>query len=218
MNLALFDFDGTITHADTFVPFIHFSTRKARVRLGSALLSPLVVGHKLNMVPAKHVRVGAILVAFAGRAEAEVLEWGRRYAETLDRVVRPNALERLRFHQAQGDTVVVVSASLNPYLRPWCARVGVELICSELESRGGILTGRHASGDCSGETKARRVRERYVLDRFERVYAYGDTLEDVELLSLAHHPYFCWQELRDVAARTVSATAASIIRLRAAGA
>ena len=32
MNLALFDFDGTITVGDTFVPFVRFAMRRRRIR------------------------------------------------------------------------------------------------------------------------------------------------------------------------------------------
>ena len=31
MNLALFDFDGTITNADTFTPFVYCAVKAARL-------------------------------------------------------------------------------------------------------------------------------------------------------------------------------------------
>ncbi len=31
MNLALFDFDGTITSNDTWTPFMHFAVRPSRL-------------------------------------------------------------------------------------------------------------------------------------------------------------------------------------------
>jgi phosphatidylglycerophosphatase C len=42
MNLALFDFDGTITKGDTWTPFIRFAVRPARMLVGRVLLSPVV--------------------------------------------------------------------------------------------------------------------------------------------------------------------------------
>lgn len=33
MNIALFDFDGTITHTDTFTKFIFFATNKEMLSL-----------------------------------------------------------------------------------------------------------------------------------------------------------------------------------------
>ena len=46
----------------------------------------------------------------------------------------------------------------------------------------------------SGAEKARRIAERYPLDRYTTIYAYGDTSEDREMLSLAHKKYYRWQE------------------------
>src|SRR6185503_13334388 len=42
MNLALFDFDGTITHRDTFTPFLRFAVRPERMALARIFLSPLI--------------------------------------------------------------------------------------------------------------------------------------------------------------------------------
>lgn len=67
--------------------------------------------------------------------------------------------------------------------------MGVDVICPELEEEDGILTGRYRRGDCSGITKARRIRERYALSQFPVVYAYGDSAEDLDMLALAHRKY-----------------------------
>jgi len=58
-----------------------------------------------------------------------------------------------------------------------------------------VHTGRFLDGDCSGEEKARRVRARYVLGEYERIYAYGDTAEDHALLRLASTRYFRGREV-----------------------
>lgn len=192
MNLALFDFDGTITSRDTFKPFLYFAAPR-RVAF-AALLAPLVAAHRAGWVPTTRLRAAGAYVAFRGRGERELTELGAGYAQTLPALVRPEALDKIRWHQAEGDTVVVVSASLHPYLSVWCRTVGVELICTELEVRGGRLTGRYRGGDCTGHEKARRVRERYELARYPIIYAYGDTPEDAELLGLAHRRYYRWQE------------------------
>lgn len=195
MNLALFDFDGTITTADTFTPFIRYAAGRTRTIAGMALLSPMILGYELGLVPAPPMRAAAAHVCFRGRREAEVRELGARYSETLPRVVRPEALDKLRWHQANADAVIVVSASLDVYLRPWCESLGLALICTELEASSGTLTGRYAGGDCTGSEKARRVLARYDLRQYSTVYAYGDTTEDHELLGLANKRYLRWQEL-----------------------
>jgi phosphatidylglycerophosphatase C len=120
---------------------------------------------------------------------------GRNYAtEVLPNCLRSFALDRIHWHQRQGDEVVVVSAALDVYLVLWCDAVGVQYICTELEERNGRLTGRYHHGECSGRAKAQRIREQYDLRQFPIVYAYGDTNEDREMLDLAHRKYYRWAE------------------------
>ena len=97
--------------------------------------------------------------------------------------------------------MVIVSASLDVYLDPWCEAIGVERICTELDVRNGRLTGRYRQGDCSGQAKVRRIREQYDLSQYSVIYAYGDTSEDREMLELAHRRYCRWAEVDGPATR-----------------
>lgn len=198
MNLALFDFDGTITETDTFSPFLRFAVRRQRIVLGWLLLSPVVCGYRLGLIAANRARPIASRLALRGERADWIRQLGRRYAiEVLPGVIRTHALERIRWHRGQGDTVVTVSASLDAYLRPWCDSVGVDLLCTELEESDGRLTGRYCHGDCSGPAKRRRILERYDLSRYPIIYAYGDTDDDREMLELAHRRFYRWREIQD---------------------
>ncbi|MBX3726794.1 MAG: hypothetical protein KF823_12860 [Xanthomonadales bacterium] len=46
MDLALFDFDGTITHRETMPDFLRAAVRPARLAVGKLLFAPLVLGSK----------------------------------------------------------------------------------------------------------------------------------------------------------------------------
>ena len=196
MNLALFDFDGTITRGDTFRPFLRYAVRPPRVVVGLVPFVPVAVAYQLGLLSARQARPIASRFTFIGESADTVRDIGRRYAaDVLPRTIRPRALERIRWHQEQGDTVVVVSASLDAYLAPWCDSIGVERISTELEERNGRLTGRYCQGDCSGSTKTRLIRERYDLNRYPVIYAYGDTEDDRQMLELAHRRYYRWREM-----------------------
>jgi HAD superfamily hydrolase (TIGR01490 family) len=194
-NLALFDFDGTLTHADSFRPFLRYAASPGRLFWGTLVLTPMILGYKVGLIATPRMRAALVLACFRGRPVAEVEALGRRYAQTLSSLIRDEARARLRWHEQRGDEIVVVSASLDPYLKPWCDAHGFLLICSELASSGGVLTGRYLGGDCTGDEKARRVRARFDLEKYPVVYAYGDSHEDLPLLRLAHKPYFRWREL-----------------------
>jgi len=201
MNLALFDFDGTITVGDTFIPFLRFSASRSRAAIASLCFSPFLVAARAGLLSARTARPLAARFAFQGRRGAAVRGLGRVYAdEVLPSRVRRRALERLDWHKRQGDTIVVVSASLDAYLTRWCESIGVDVICTELEERGGRLTGRYVGGDCSGAEKVRRIRERYDLSRYSTIYAYGDSGDDREMLAVAHVRYYQWAPIDGVPA------------------
>ncbi|UUA73388.1 HAD family hydrolase [Cellvibrio sp. QJXJ] len=193
MNLALFDFDGTITNKDTFTAFVRFVTSPQRKVIGYVSLAPFILGYKAGVVSATRMRQLMVRVALSGMKTKKYHELGQIYCRRfLHTWLRKNALERIKWHLSSGDKVVIVSASLDGYLAPWCKSLGVELICSCLESKNDKLTGRYIEGDCTSSEKMRRILSSYSLDQFDKVYAYGDTQEDNEMLSLAHESYYQW--------------------------
>ena len=196
MDLALFDFDGTITTTDTWTPFMRLAVRPARIVAGQMLLAPVVVGYRLGLVSSSTGRRAAARVAFRGEDAAAVRRLGEHYAATiLPGRVRPEALERIAWHRSRGDQIVIVSASLDVYLLPWCRSLGLDCICTILEERGGRLTGRYLDGDCTQGEKVNRLRQRYELSRYAVVHAYGDSGEDREMLELAQRKFYRWKEI-----------------------
>lgn len=196
MNLALFDFDGTITHKETFADFLRFAIPRHRRVLGSALFPPLVIGYRLGLVSGIHIRKRLVAFGFRGLRAESMAHAGRRFSkEVLPMIVRSAALERIRWHQAQGDKVVVVSGALDVYLSPWCEQQGVELLCSSLHAENGVLSGRYQGLQCVRAEKCRRVRELCDPASFPVVYAYGDTVEDLDMLAMAQRKFYRWQEV-----------------------
>ena len=196
MNLALFDFDGTITSGDSWTPFMRFAVPRWRLAIGQSLLLPVIVGYRVGAISASRGREIAARVAFQGARVDVVRRKGAEYATaTLPGWVRPTALQRIAWHRSQGDQVVVVSAALDVYLVPWCQAHGLDVICTTLEERAGRFTGRYVEGDCSGGEKVRRIRERYALTQYATVYAYGDSGEDREMLECAHEKVYRWQPI-----------------------
>ena len=187
-DLALFDFDGTITTRETFPDLLVAATPRWRLIAGRVLLAPIVIAYRLGVLSGIRTRAALVRYAFSGLPAARVASAGAMLAATrLPALVRPQMQARIDWHRARGDTVVVVSGNLDLMLAPWCAAQGVALLCSTLEQLDGRLTGRYAGTQCAGDEKARRVHAAYPRQAFAQVYAYGDTDEDLALLRIADH-------------------------------
>ncbi|MFC6841751.1 HAD family hydrolase [Xanthomonas theicola] len=189
-SLALFDFDHTVTTGDSYSRFLRRVATPQQLARAKWSVGAWLAGYRLGLVPARAIRRRVTHVAFAGRAAAEIAAQADAYArQVLPTLLRPEMMQRIAWHHAQGHRIALVSGSLDLYLQPWCDEHGLELICNRLEQRAGRLTGRYADGDC-GPHKARLVRARYDVAAYPRVYAYGDSREDRPMLALAHERWY----------------------------
>lgn len=196
MNLALFDFDGTITTRDVYPGFLSYCSPRWRVVAGWVVLALPYLLMKRGWFSPKAMRLLAAFVGFFGASESHVRARGEAYArEVIATMLRPEAMARIDWHREQGDTIVVVSGSMDVYLEPFCRAHGLELVCNLPASRGGRLTGFFRERDCAGVGKVARLNARYDLSRYATIYAYGDTDEDRAMLGLAHQRWFRWEQV-----------------------
>ena len=196
MNLALFDFDGTITDHDMYSEFLRHTATPLRSIMATCLLTPFYLLYKMGWFPASKLRPMYSYVAFAHREQAILDSIGQDYADNIiPNYLRTNAMARIHWHKENGDNIVVVSASLDIYLKHWCEAHDIKLICSELAVHNGTITGYYASGDCSCETKSTKVRAVFDLQSYEKIFAYGDTNEDLAMLALADEKYMNWKKI-----------------------
>lgn len=189
--VAVFDFDGTITRGDSTTAFCRaaFPERLLPAILRSA---PSLAGYALGRVARQRLKESLLTTVLGGREEPEVRALGAAWAaRRLPGMVRPPALERLRWHQARGDRVVLASASLELLVEPWARTAGVhDVLASRLEVRDGRLTGRLAGRNCYGPEKVARLTALLGdLDGID-LYAYGDSRGDRELLAAARHAVY----------------------------
>lgn len=201
MNLALFDFDGTLTTRDVYPGFLQYCSPRWRVVAGWVVLALPYLGMKRGWVSPDWMRRVAAFVTFAGADAQRVRAAGERYArEVIPALLRPEALAKLEWHRAQGDRIVVVSGSMDCYLDAWCRARGIEVVCNQPASRHGRMTGFFATEDCANDGKVRRLRALLDPSAYPVVYAYGDTAADRAMLALAHRRWYRGEEITALAA------------------
>ncbi len=152
-TLALFDFDGTLYLHDSFTGFIFHALRKRHIVKRGLQILPWIQAYYLKLYPAHRMRPKLYASMFKDSDAEEILQLAQDYAQQLMLKLNPKLLEQLRQHQELGHAVVLVSASLDLYLKPACSYLNIDLICSEVEIKAGKLTGFYQTPDCSNEQK-----------------------------------------------------------------
>lgn len=187
MKLTLFDFDGTITTDDSLLKFIRFVVGDTKFIIGLIALSPTLTLYKLKLIPNYKAKQKMLSYFFKGCSEEYFRKVANEYSlNHIDKILRPKAMEKIQWHKEQGHKAVVVSASIDCWLRPWCERNDLELIATQLEIKDSVVTGNLLTKNCYGVEKVNRIKKLYNLDDFEYIYAYGDSSGDKEMLDLAH--------------------------------
>jgi phosphatidylglycerophosphatase C len=192
-EVAAFDVDGTLTVRDCVRPFLvrvggwsgvtAAMARKPAASLGAAV--------RRDRDRVKELVVGGVL---RGRKVAQVEAVGEQFAEQVAADwLRADTVARLRWHQRMGHRIVLVSASLSPYLRPLGRTLGVdEVLCAEPLREGDHFADGLQGANCRAAEKVRRLEEWLAKSdlRDATVWAYGDSAGDRELLARADHPLF----------------------------
>ena len=190
LTVAAFDVDGTLTTRDCVRPFLERAAGRRRM-VTSMLRRPvatIAAGFRLDRDRFKEIIVGGSL---RGKLTADVEAIGEQFAQyVLVNWLRPDTLRRLRWHQQAGHRTVIVSASLDAYLRPLALRLGIDdVLCTDSVRSGDRYGDRLDGPNCRAEEKRRRL-DRWLEERgwvHAEVWAYGDSAGDRELLARADH-------------------------------
>ncbi len=195
MNIAFFDFDGTITTDDSLIRFVRFAVGDVKFTLGMAALSPMLVTYKLKLIPNYKAKQMLLSYFFKGMREEVFQALAREFSlGHIDPVLRPKAMEKIAWHKERGHKVVIVTASIECWLKPWCDKNDIDLIATRLEVVNGRITGKLATRNCYGIEKVNRIRESYDLTEYGTIYAYGDSAGDKEMLGIANKFYYRYFE------------------------
>ena len=199
-GVAAFDFDGTLSARDTLLPFLRRVRGTPRVLAAAGRAVPQVRDRD-------RFKLALIHHLFRGEPADGLAAQGEAYVPALVSVLRPEMLDRLHWHQAEGHATVLVSASLGAYLRPLAERLGLDaaLAVELVAGAGGLLTGEVVGGlNTRGPEKVARLRrwieQRFGPDAEVELWAYGDSSGDEELLGLADHPTWVGKRATQAAA------------------
>ena len=194
--LAVFDFDGTLTTADSLGAFLHrhlgtLGWTWALLRQSPVLLAyvlRLVSNHQAKAALLQHTLQGASQASLDATAERLVQAWLPRHLNTW-------ALDELQSHQQAGHTCLLLSASPDVYLGAVARALEIpHVVCTSMEMQDGHCTGRMTTPNCHGEEKWRRLQAWFAQQGVPReaweMHAYGDTRGDWPVLRQADQAWW----------------------------
>lgn len=184
--VVLFDFDGVLTHADTFELFVRDRYGRAPWRkLLAVLMLPVLV---LLWPLTRRLQRPLVHIALLGlnelRYRAVVEDFAARLVRRPGHFCR-DGIRALRRHQAAGERVIIVTGCEHALVESLLAQLGlggVELVASRLKSGPlGLRMAHHNVG--AGKLKALTA---HGIPAWHR--AYGDSLHDLHMLRAAAEP------------------------------
>ncbi len=197
MRLTLFDLDGTLLPGDSDHAFgewvigLGWADGTEFRRRNDEFFHDYLAG-RLDI----HAYVDFATAAWRARDATQLQQASQGFISDVIRpMLRPAATQLVQQHQAQGDLVAVVTATVDFITRPIADLFGIEhLVATELERQpDGVVSGLIAGVPCFREGKITRVQQwlaarGQTLADFERCTFYSDSTNDLPLLERVSHP------------------------------
>ncbi len=185
-SLAIFDFDGTLTKQDTLLAFIEFTHSKLRLYWELFLLSPQLILMKLGFRNNEILKTKLLSRLFRGIQKETLEAWSRAYCEEhFHTLLRPAGLNKIQELRRQGYRIILVTASVETWVKPFADRMGVELIGTKFFFDQQIFSGRLATPNCRGSEKVNRLKAYLQTGELPPFLMYGDSDGDRALYHLA---------------------------------
>lgn len=193
-KLYCFDFDGTLTKKDTMFLFLQFYNRKKFTKEFIKHI-PLFVFLKLKLMEAEKVKRNFIASVLEGeRQEALETAAQRFFDKYYPGLIRENALDFISTIDRTKTESLLVTASLDIWVKPFADQFGMTLLATQAEFKDGIFTGRFVSPNCNGPEKVLRIKTATAGKKFDKTIAFGDTDGDQPMLEWADEGHLAFFE------------------------
>jgi HAD superfamily hydrolase (TIGR01490 family) len=191
---AFFDLDRTLIRRSSMLALA--PTLRRHGLIGWRSLARASVWHAVYLVRGVSSRelnhvAGKTFKLMEGWPVEQLRELIQAEIEPLAALAFPDAISRMRAHQARGERAIVVSSSLIDLVEPLAERLGLDgAIASRPEIREGRYTGR-VQAFLHGAAKADAVRRYAAAEDLDlsASSAYTDSRSDIQLLQAVGHPF-----------------------------
>lgn len=189
-KIVAFDFDGTLTSKDTLLEFIRYAKGAKDFWLGFLQYAHLLVLMKLGLYPNWKAKQKVFAHFFEGMKLEEFNTLCQKFAASSSHLLRPHGIETVRQALNEGAEVLIVSASIDNWVKPFFENQSIQVLGTQIEVVDGILTGRFLTKNCYGQEKVNRILTLYPHREDYHLTAYGDSRGDKELLAFADESHY----------------------------
>ncbi|HAP01419.1 MAG TPA: hypothetical protein DCQ93_05775 [Bacteroidetes bacterium] len=191
MKLAVFDFDGTLTARDSFFSFLIEYFSFSKIISGIIILLPVFIFYKLRWMNPDKAKEKVIRYFFTGQNIYSVKKFSSDFsASKIPALITERGNACLKKYKDNNFKIVILSASLEVYLKPWCDSQGFECIATQLKIENEKFTGDIDGHNCRGNEKLIRLKEKYDLGSFEEIHSFGNSRSDKPFMSVANHSFY----------------------------
>ena len=198
MQVAIFDFDGTIYAEETFTLLMkhlkeHPTYHSSYKRFYRAIVPPYIA-HKLKLYPSSKMKKRSMqlyLEAFEGLSKREMDVYFEEIKTKMQEDFNKNVLDRVKLHQEEKVHILLVSGAYTQFLE----RVtdGIEfnqIIGTEIFYQNDKVYTKTEITHINGEQKRLKVQEALKGQQidWDNSYAYGDSFSDMPVLELVGNP------------------------------
>lgn len=182
-----FDFDGTITKRDTFVEFLRFTAGTRRTAWAFLLFSPILILMKLRLYPNWKAKQQMFSWFFRGMEIEDFNNHCREFAVANRKLLRRKIVDALEEALHAGVKVIIVSASIENWVKPFFSRYGDKVLvsCTRIDVRDGKITGKFLTKNCYGKEKVKRIDRAFPHRGTYELTAFGDSSGDKAMLDYA---------------------------------
>jgi len=190
-NIVFFDLDGTLTKKDTFWGFVIYDQGFFKVLFSFIIFIPFIIEYILQIKNKGSIKESIFAYYFRGRDVQSLHAAGEKYSlNRLPGLLRPDAKRKLEWHLKNRHTVCIVTASSDIWVEKWCKVNNIDLIATKYDVAESRYTGSYLGKNCIGKEKVLQINAKYNLNEYERIYAYGNSRNDLDMLNLAHYKFY----------------------------
>ncbi|MEO8232186.1 MAG: HAD-IB family hydrolase [Ignavibacteriota bacterium] len=191
MKLILFDFDKTITTADTLLPVSLYLSKELNNRLAFPKIILSFILFRLGLKDEYKFKESIITKLIKGcnqeLIEQLILDF---YTKNYNKLFLTAVLKIISEESLAGNKIQIISSNFDIFLNPIIKLLPIDIIEStKVEITEGIITGKLLGEICTKDEKARRLLYLKQKFNFAEVIAYGDSTADYEMLRKADKSY-----------------------------